>query len=115
MRLGERDNERFDNSRSEVALMGEISRAERSTGQLRPDAVRPAARAVRAPSSASPRRRTTPGADVRPQTTARGVGVLFGLETRTPFDKSPSWQRAARRGQRPQVADVARRVRSARR
>ena len=32
------------------------------------------------------------GADLRPQTTARGVGILFGLETRTPFDKSPSWQ-----------------------
>ena len=26
MRLGERDNERFDNSRSEIALLGEISR-----------------------------------------------------------------------------------------
>jgi N-acyl-D-aspartate/D-glutamate deacylase len=33
------------------------------------------------------------GANVRPQTTARGIGILFGLSHRTPFDHSPSWQR----------------------
>ena len=32
------------------------------------------------------------GGCVRPQTTARGVGVLFGLQSRTPFDRSPAWQ-----------------------
>ena len=26
------------------------------------------------------------GADIRPQTTTRGIGVLFGLANRTPFD-----------------------------
>jgi N-acyl-D-amino-acid deacylase len=33
------------------------------------------------------------GAHVRPQTTARGIGILFGLTHRTPFDGTPSWQR----------------------
>jgi N-acyl-D-amino-acid deacylase len=33
------------------------------------------------------------GANVRPQTTARGIGLLFGLSHRTPFDRSPSWAR----------------------
>jgi N-acyl-D-aspartate/D-glutamate deacylase len=32
------------------------------------------------------------GANVRPQTTARGIGILFGLSHRTPFDGAPSWQ-----------------------
>jgi N-acyl-D-aspartate/D-glutamate deacylase len=33
------------------------------------------------------------GGHVRPQTTARGIGILFGLSHRTPFDRSPSWKR----------------------
>jgi len=32
------------------------------------------------------------GAVVRPQTTARSVGILFSLDTRTPFDRAPSWR-----------------------
>src|SRR4029079_1158573 len=33
------------------------------------------------------------GADIRPQTTTRGIGVLFGLANRTPFDNcSPAWR-----------------------
>ena len=35
------------------------------------------------------------GGCVRPQTTARGVGVLFGLQSRTPFDGSPAWPSSA--------------------
>ena len=31
-------------------------------------------------------------ANVRPQTTARGIGLLFGLEARTPFDRAPAWK-----------------------
>ena len=44
------------------------------------------------------------GAMVRPQTTARGVGILFGLDTRTPFDRAPSWKelRAAVNGRKLQ-------------
>jgi N-acyl-D-aspartate/D-glutamate deacylase len=45
------------------------------------------------------------GANVRPQTTARGVGILFGLETRTPFDRAPSWKelRSAPNGRKLQM------------
>ncbi len=33
------------------------------------------------------------GADIRPQTTTRGIGVLFGLANRTPFDNcSSAWR-----------------------
>lgn len=31
------------------------------------------------------------GARIRPQTTCRGIGVLFGLEGMTPFDAFPAW------------------------
>ena len=33
------------------------------------------------------------GAALCPQTTARGIGVLFTLDSGTPFDRHPSWQR----------------------
>ena len=36
------------------------------------------------------------GGHVRPQTTARGIGILFGLSHRTPFDRSPSWKQLER-------------------
>jgi N-acyl-D-amino-acid deacylase len=32
------------------------------------------------------------GAMVRPQTTARGIGILFGLFNRTPWDRSPAFR-----------------------
>lgn len=32
------------------------------------------------------------GADLRPQTTSRGIGVVFSLGHATPFDRFPSWQ-----------------------
>jgi len=32
------------------------------------------------------------GADLRPQTTTRGIGVLFSLSNMTPFDRHPAWQ-----------------------
>ncbi|HET9728839.1 MAG TPA: amidohydrolase family protein, partial [Acidimicrobiia bacterium] len=31
------------------------------------------------------------GATLRPQTTARGIGLLFGLQHRTFFDRAPQW------------------------
>ncbi len=36
--------------------------------------------------------RNAAGANVRPQTTARGIGVLFGPHIRSPFDRNPSWR-----------------------
>lgn len=32
------------------------------------------------------------GARIRPQTTARGIGVLFSLQSSTPFGRHPSWR-----------------------
>src|SRR5207342_1270229 len=32
------------------------------------------------------------GGMVRPQTTARGIGILFGLFNRTPWDRSPAFR-----------------------
>ncbi len=32
------------------------------------------------------------GGELRPQTTARGIGLLFGLQHRTFFDRLPAWQ-----------------------
>jgi N-acyl-D-amino-acid deacylase len=91
MRLGERDNDAFDSSRSEVALMGEISR---SSGRpvsfgltqtdRRPGLYESVIEFVK--------EENAEGANVRPQTTARGIGLLFGLEARTPFDRAPVWK-----------------------
>ena len=104
MRLGERDNDAYDSSRAEVALMGEISRRSGrpvsfglTQSNRRPDLYERVIEFVKDENAA--------GANVRPQTTARGVGILFGLESRTPFDRAPSWKelRAAVNGRRLQM------------
>jgi N-acyl-D-amino-acid deacylase len=104
MRLGERDNERFDNSRSEIALLGEISRQSGrpvsfglTQSNRRPGLFEAVVDFAKAENES--------GAVLRPQTTARGVGVLFGLESRTPFDGAPSWRelRAAVNGRKMQM------------
>ena len=104
MRLGERDNAALDHTRAEVALMGEISRRSGrpvsfglTQSNRRPDLYARVIEFVKGENS--------DGARVRPQTTARGVGILFGLETRTPFDRAPSWKelRAARNGRKLQM------------
>ena len=104
MRLGERDNDDLDNTRAEVALMGEISRRSGrpvsfglTQSNRRPDLYERVIDFVKSENAA--------GANVRPQTTARGVGILFGLETRTPFDRAPSWKelRSAVNGRKLQM------------
>ena len=104
MRLGERDNERFDSSRSEIALLGEISRQSGrpvsfglTQSNRRPGLFEAVVDFAKDENKS--------GAVVRPQTTARGVGVLFGLESRTPFDGAPSWKelRAAVNGRKMQM------------
>ena len=104
MRLGERDNDALDNTRSEVALMGEISRRSGrpvsfglTQSARRPDLYERVIGFVKDENES--------GANVRPQTTARGVGILFGLESRTPFDRAPSWKelRGAVNGRRLQM------------
>ena len=32
------------------------------------------------------------GARINPQSTTRGIGVLFGFQNRTPYDRAPSWR-----------------------
>jgi N-acyl-D-aspartate/D-glutamate deacylase len=104
MRLGERDNAALDNTRAEVALMGEISRRSGrpvsfglTHSSRRPDLYERVIDFVKEENAT--------GAEVRPQTTARGIGILFGLETRTPFDRAPSWKelRSAVNGRKLQM------------
>jgi N-acyl-D-amino-acid deacylase len=91
MRLGERDDDELTNTRAELAWMGEASRRSGrpisfglTQSNRRPDLYR------RVIEFAHEENAT--GAMVRPQTTARGVGILFGLESRTPFDRAPAWK-----------------------
>jgi len=104
MRLGERDDEELSNTRAEIAWMGEASRRSGrpvsfglTHSDRRPDLYR---RII-----AFCRDENVTGACIRPQTTARGIGILFGLESRTPFDGAPVWQelRAATNGRKMQL------------
>jgi N-acyl-D-aspartate/D-glutamate deacylase len=54
------------------------------------------------------RRANAEGADVRPQTTSRGIGVLFTIATMTPFDGNPAWQRIKRHRTREERMAVLR-------
>ncbi|CAO5154188.1 N-acyl-D-amino-acid deacylase [Frankia sp. AiPs1] len=89
-RIGERDGPTRANSVAELAWMEQVSR----------DSGRPLTFAImqsdRRPDLwswvmdevAAARAR---GADLRPQTAARGSGILYGLAGRTPYDTLPSW------------------------
>jgi N-acyl-D-amino-acid deacylase len=90
-RLGERDSAELPNTRAEVAWMGEVSRRSGrpvsfglTQADRRPDLYR---RVIEFAKEENAR-----GAVVRPQTTARGIGVLFGLANRTPWDRHPAWR-----------------------
>lgn len=91
MRLGERDDDALTATRAELAWMGEASRRSGrpvsfglTQSDRRPDLYRRVIEFAKAENAT--------GAVVRPQTTARGVGILFGLESRTPFDRAPAWK-----------------------
>jgi N-acyl-D-amino-acid deacylase len=91
-RLGERDGNDYANTRAEVDMMADITEA---TGRpctfgmahsfRRDDLYRRVLDFVN--------ERNAGGAHVRPQTTARGIGLLFGLSHHTPFDSSRPWKR----------------------
>jgi len=90
-RFGEGDGEDLVKTRAEIAWMGEVSRRSGRPVSFglaqhtrRPDLFRQVIGFAR--------EENTQGANLRPQTTARGVGILFGIETRTPFDRSPAWR-----------------------
>ncbi|HEY7627125.1 MAG TPA: amidohydrolase family protein, partial [Ilumatobacteraceae bacterium] len=98
---GERDDAEIPATRAEMAWMGEVSRRSGrpvSFGLLQHDS-RPDlyARVIELAKAENLR-----GALLRPQTTARSVGVLFCLDTRTPFDRADAWRdlRAMRNGKK---------------
>ena len=96
-RLGERDDRSYTNSRAEIGWMADLSIASGrpvtfglAHSDRRPDLYR---RVMEFVDEGNAR-----GAHVRPQTTARGIGILFGLAHHSPFDGCPTWR--AMRGKR---------------
>ncbi|MGD9750157.1 MAG: amidohydrolase family protein [Acidimicrobiia bacterium] len=91
MRLGERDDEALTKTRHEVAMLGEISRRSGrpvSYGLVQSD---------RRPDLYSRVidfnvEENANGALLRPQTTARGIGMIYNLANRTPWDRTASWR-----------------------
>ena len=91
MRLGERDDDSLKLTREEVAVMGEISRRSGrsvSYGLVQSDR-RPG---LYAQVIEMTREQNRIGGNVRPQTTARGIGILFGLANRTPWDRAAAFR-----------------------
>lgn len=89
-RIGERDGPERENSVAELAWMEQVSR---SSGRPLTFAImqsdrRPGLWAWVMDQVAAARGR---GADLRPQTAARGSAILFGLVGRTPYDALPAW------------------------
>jgi N-acyl-D-aspartate/D-glutamate deacylase len=86
----ERPGENYENTRGEIHWMAEINRR---TG-------RPVTFGL-AQSNAGPElfrkilelvdEEGARGGELRPQTTARGIGLLFGMQHRTFFDRAPAW------------------------
>ncbi len=90
-RLGERDDAELTSTRAELGWMAELSRRSGrpvtfglAHSDRRPDLYRRVLDLVH--------ELNTDGALVRPQTTARGIGLLFGLGHHTPFDRGPAWR-----------------------
>lgn len=89
--LGERDGNGARRTRAEVELLAEIALA---TGRPVTFGLTQTKRspelhleALEVVESAR-----TQGAVLAPQTTARGIGMLFGIVHRTPFDGAPAWR-----------------------
>ena len=88
---GERDDPDVPKTRAEVAWMGEVSRRSGrpvsfglTQHDSRPDLFQ---RVI-----GFAKDQNALGGTVRPQTTARSVGILFSIDTRTPFDRCESWK-----------------------
>ena len=91
MRLGERDDEELTKTRAEVAIMGEISRRSGrpvSYGLVQSDR-RPD---LYTRTIEFTKEENANGGLVRPQTTARGIGIIYQLFNRTPWDRASSWR-----------------------
>ena len=96
-RIGERDGPDRENSVAELAWMEQVSRESGRplTFAIMQSDRRPGLWAWVMDQVRQARGR---GADLRPQTAARGSGILYGLVGRTPYDALPAWaQLMARR------------------
>jgi N-acyl-D-amino-acid deacylase len=89
-RLGEGEGDDYERSRAEVAWMADIVRRTgrpvtfgMSQVDVRPELHRKVLQFVDEEAAR--------GARLRPQTTARGIALIFGLPARTFFDRAPSW------------------------
>ncbi|WP_018501702.1 N-acyl-D-amino-acid deacylase family protein [Parafrankia discariae] len=89
-RIGERDGPERQNSVAELAWMEEVSRASGRplTFAIMQSDRRPGLWSWVMDEVSAARGR---GADLRPQTAARGSGILYGLVGRTPYDALPGW------------------------
>ncbi|MEY4371463.1 MAG: hypothetical protein RL219_232 [Actinomycetota bacterium] len=116
LRLGERDTDDLVNTRAEVAWMGEVSRRSGRPVSFgvthsfrRPDLFRRVVGFAHDENSS--------GAQIRPQTTARGVGALYNIGTRTPWDRNAAWRELRSMSTEARIAalrDPARRERMVR-
>ncbi len=92
LRIGERDREaHLPKTRAEIGWVGELSRENNvrvtfgiAHSYRRPDLYR---RVI-----GFAEEENAKGAQLRPQTSARGIGGLFGLDHRTPFAASRAWR-----------------------
>ncbi|EFC83859.1 amidohydrolase family protein [Parafrankia sp. EUN1f] len=89
-RIGERDGPDKANSVAELAWMEQVSRdsGRPLTFAMMQSDRRPGLWSWVMQEVAAARGR---GADLRPQTAARGSGILYGLVGRTPYDALPGW------------------------
>ena len=95
LRIGERDREEhLPKTRAEIAWVGELSRRNNvrvtfglAQSYRRPDLYR---RTI-----GFAEEENAKGAQLRPQTSSRGIGGLFGLDHRTPFAASTAWRELA--------------------
>jgi N-acyl-D-amino-acid deacylase len=89
-RIGERDGAARENSVAELAWMEAVSRASGRplTFAITQSERRPGLWSWVMEQTAAARER---GADLRPQTSARGTAILYGLVGRTPYDTLPAW------------------------
>ena len=95
--IGERDREEhLPKTRAEIAWVGELSRENNVPRDLRDRAQLPATRFVPPGDRVRQRKRTPRAHSCGPQTSARGIGGLFGLDHRTPFAASAAWRELAR-------------------
>ncbi len=86
----ERPGDDYEGTRAEIHWMAEINRRTRrpvtfglAESNLGPELFRVILRLVDEEAAA--------GGELRPQTTARGIGLLFGMQHRTFFDRTPAW------------------------